>query len=216
MAGVGAVCGSVYGVALNDADEHARLSASFARAPYRSAPVATVLYLKPRNTLVDSPAEVPYPEGAAALEANLTVALLFARRARRVALARALDCVGACALAIDVSIPTSDYFRPAVRERARDRFLPLGAFGSIPGDLEGLVLETYIDGRVAHRRSFAALRRMPAQVIAEVSDYMSFEAGDVLLVGLAGDAPRVRPGARIEGRAAGLAPIRARIVTELP
>ena len=200
------IVGSVYGVVLNDREQNAALAGAFAEKPYAAAPKAPVLYIKPHNTLRFDGAAVPVPEGMAALEAAGTIALLFGDEPNRPV---------AAALALDVCEPHASYYRPAIRQRCRDGFLPMGGF--VPFDLEALVaapIETWIDGAVAHRWSLARLVREIPALIADVGAFMTLADGDVLLVGLAGDAPRVGVGARVELRHAALPTLTADFAQE--
>ncbi len=206
------VNGTVYGVVLNDRDECAALAGVFAEKPYVAAPLAPVLYIKSRNTLATSPALVQLPESCACLQAHVTLALLLGRAATRVDAADALRYVAGYALAIDACEPHESYFRPAVRQRCRDGFLPLGNFRAKPPDLLGGVIETLVDGVVRHRRDLSTLHRAPTKLIADISEFMTLDAGDVLLVGLSGDAPFVSAGQRVEGRLQDLSPVVATIL----
>lgn len=206
------VNGTVYGVVLNDRDERAALAGVFAEKPYLAAPLAPVLYIKSRNTLATSPAHVRLPETCECLQVHVTLALLLGRAATRVDAADALRHVAGYALAIDVCELHESYFRPAVRQRCRDGFLPLGNFRAEPPDLQGGVIQTLVDGVVRHRRDLSTLHRSPAKLMADISDFMTLDAGDVLLVGLTGDAPCVSAGQRVEGRLQDLSPVVATIL----
>ena len=97
----------------------------------------------------------------------------------------------------DVSVPHSNYFRPAVRCQARDGFCPLGprvtARASIV-DPDALLIHTYVDGALAQTAGTADLLRPAARLLAEVTDFMTLSPGDVLATGAAAPAPRVRAG----------------------
>ncbi len=59
-----------------------------------------------------------------------------------------------------------------------------------------------MDGVVRQRASTADLLRPVARLIADVTEFMSFDAGDILLVGTPHDAPRARAGQRYDIRIA--------------
>ncbi|WP_177316860.1 fumarylacetoacetate hydrolase family protein, partial [Burkholderia ubonensis] len=138
-------------------------------------------------------------------------------RTTRVAAGRALDYVHGFTLASDVSVPHPDYYRPAVRFKCRDGFCPLGPAIVPPGaldDVDAIRLTVRIDGNVAQSASTATLIRPVRQLIADVSAFMSFDAGDVLLLGVAGGAPRAKPGSRIEIAAHGIGTLRHALIAE--
>jgi 5-oxopent-3-ene-1,2,5-tricarboxylate decarboxylase/2-hydroxyhepta-2,4-diene-1,7-dioate isomerase len=199
--------GTVYGVALNNRGETARLAEKFTAAPYKEPPRAPILYIKPANThlahggVVSIPAEIPEIEPAAA------VAILFGRDASRVSAADALSHVAGYTLALDLSQPTDSYYRPPIVEKCRDGFLPIGPrlvpAGEI-GDPASLVVGLEIDGTAQGALPLMELVRPVPRLIAEISAFMTFRRGDVLLTGLTPPGARARVGSRISAVAAGI------------
>lgn len=198
------VCGTIYGVVLNDANERSAMADAFTADPYKAPPLAPVVYIKPRLCATSGGAPVPLPAGQSVLNVAGTVALLFGRDATAVGEDEALSYVSAACLALDVSLPSADYYRPAIAERCRDGFLPLGMTGDVQLPDE---VVTLVDGVEVHRWSLDRLVRSPAKLVAELSSFMTFQAGDLLLIGLAGDAPRAIVGQHVRVEASGFAPI---------
>ena len=60
------------------------------------------------------------------------------------------------------------------------------------GDVDAIGLTVRIDGEVAVSASTATLIRPVRELIADVTAFMSFDAGDVLLLGVAGGAAPAR------------------------
>ena len=174
------ISGHIYGVVLNDKPELEKLASAFEAKPYAAPPQAPVVYMKPSTTIARGPIAMAASE---ALVASSTLAILFARDASRCSRSDALGTVGAMALAIDISEPQPDYYRPAVSRLNRDGFLVLGEWGAPLADPASLRIETEIDGEMAHGWSLDRLHRDPAQLIADLSDFMTLRAGDMLLVG---------------------------------
>lgn len=82
-----------------------------------------------------------------------------------------------------------------------DGFLGIGPCFASPeqvGDPNRLQLQVRIDGRLRQTVDLAEMRRSAAQLIADVSEFMTLHHGDVLLLGLGADRPRARAGQRIE------------------
>ncbi|HEJ2442369.1 fumarylacetoacetate hydrolase family protein [Burkholderia multivorans] len=209
--------GTVYGALLNERAALAALGDAVHAAPYGRPPQAPVLYIKPANTHASDGAAVVVPAGVEALEIGASVAVVFARRATRVPAARALDYVHGFTLASDVSVPHPDYYRPAVRFKCRDGFCPLGP-AIVPAaalaDVDAIELSVRIDGEVVARTSTATLIRPLRELIADISAFMSFDAGDVLLLGVAGGAPHARAGSTVEIAADGIGTLRHTLVAE--
>ena len=198
---------TAYGVVLNDQAEQAAYDSAFNAPPYTAPPKAPVVYIKPAACISFNGAPVSLPAGEAALKLSASIALLFGRAS----VDGGLQAVAASALALDVSLPGGDYYRPDIARRCRDGFLPLGAFGGVTVPDE---IVTYIDDVIVHRWSLSRLIRQPAALIADLSRFMTLRAGDLLLVGLPGDAPLAKAGQTIRVEAQNMAPLCTRIVGE--
>lgn len=196
------VRGTAYGVILNDAVSVQKIG-SLEAAPYKGAPKAPVLYIKPANTRAACGATVDLPSGANSVEVAATVGLVIGRAAARVSAATALDHVSGLVLAADLSLPHASYYRPAIKEKCFDGSLPLSSVKPLV-DIAGLTLVTEIDGEVVDRRPLNDLIREPAQLLADVSEWMTLNAGDVLLVGVRYQAPQAKAGSAVRISAEGL------------
>lgn len=203
--------GTIYGVVLNDREELGQLEGAFHEDPYKAPPKAPVVYIKPRLCATGGGAPVLLPVGEEELVAAATLALLIGRDAQGVTPDQAWEHVSAASLALDVSLSAPNYYRPAIAQRCRDGFLPLGPASS-PTMPSSVV--TFINQNEVHRWSLSRLARSPRQLIADLSAFMTLRAGDLLLVGLPGDAPHVRAGQSIRVEADGLAPIETRVEEE--
>ena len=112
----------------------------------------------------------------------------------------ALDHVAGYTVVADISVPHAAFYRPSIRFKARDGFCPIGprvvarAAVANPDDLQ---VRVFIDGREVQATSTAGMTRPVARLIAEVTDFMTLSPGDVLLLGVAHGAPRVRAGERV-------------------
>jgi 5-oxopent-3-ene-1,2,5-tricarboxylate decarboxylase/2-hydroxyhepta-2,4-diene-1,7-dioate isomerase len=208
----GTIAGTAYGVALNDKLELESLGEAFAQAPYKAPPRAPVLYIKPRSCFSYGGAPVPLPADLEEVQVAATVGLQFARDVTGASPADVRAAVGAVCLALDVSEPCPSFYRPAIRQQCRDGFLPLAHFADMPASFAQIVTE--IDGREVHRWSLDRLARPLETAICEISAFMTLRAGDLLLIGIAGDAPRARAGQIVTVRSEGLASLKTAIVPE--
>lgn len=191
--------GTVYGALLNHRSALAVLGDAANQPPYNAPPKAPVLFVKPRNTLALSGEVVRIPAGTPELEVGACLGLVIGRTACRVSVAQALGYVAGYLIVADVSVPHSNYFRPSIRYKARDGFCPLGpavrAGAAVNPD--ALILRSYVDGVLVQTANTADLLRPAARLLADVTEFMTLAPGDVLAMGAAAPAPRVRSGQRM-------------------
>jgi len=192
-----ALSGRVYGALLNHRTALDALGAAIDQPPYQAAPKAPVLYIKPRNTLAASGEPVGVPPGVPELEVGATLGVVIGRPACRLSEESALEYVAGYLIVNDLSIPHLPYYRPAIRFKARDGFCPLGprvvARAAIASP-DALAIRVYIDGVLRHTATTSQLIRTVARLLTDVTEFMTLSPGDVLAVGVAAPAPRVRPG----------------------
>ncbi len=195
--------GMVYGALLNHRTALTALGGAMNHPPYNRPPQAPVLYIKPRNTLASDGAPVFLPPGAAELEVGGSLGLVIGRPSCRLSVDRALEHVGGYLIVNDVSLPHLPYYRPSIPARARDGFCPLSERvvpRSSIADPDALTVRVYVDGELKQTSSTSQLVRPVRQLLADVTEFMTLLPGDILAVGVASPAPRVRAGqrARIE------------------
>jgi 5-oxopent-3-ene-1,2,5-tricarboxylate decarboxylase / 2-hydroxyhepta-2,4-diene-1,7-dioate isomerase len=189
--------GTVYGTLLNHRSALAVLGEAASRPPYNAPPDAPVLYVKPRNTLALQGSVVRIPDGTRELEVGAAVGLVIGRTACKVSEQEALDYVAGYLIVADVSVPHSNYHRPSIRFKARDGYCPLGPAVTARAAIanpDALTVRTYIDDALVQTASTADLIRPAARLLADVTEFMTLAPGDVLALGAAGPAPRVRSG----------------------
>lgn len=196
--------GTVYGVALNSRRHLERLGPALEQAPYVKPPVAPVLYIKPANTLNRSGGMVEIPAGIESLEANATLAVVFERAVAKASPAQVADAIQGYAIALDVCVPHDNLHRPAITARCRDGFLPIGPWIAPLADPDTAEIVTVVNGVEAARWSLADLKRPVFELVAEISRFMTFAAGDALLVGLNPDPAFVKAGDVVTASVAGL------------
>jgi 5-oxopent-3-ene-1,2,5-tricarboxylate decarboxylase/2-hydroxyhepta-2,4-diene-1,7-dioate isomerase len=69
---------------------------------------------------------------------------------------------------------------------------------------------------LAHRRSLSGLLRPAHQLLADVSEFMTLEAGDILMLGAPDDAPLARAGQSVRIEVDGLGALGHSLVAEPP
>jgi len=192
--------GTVYGALLNHRGALAALGDAVHQPPYKSPPQAPVLYIKPRNTHIGHGEPIVVPAGVDELEIGATLGIVIGRGACRVAEADAASVIAGYTVCNDVSVPHASYYRPSLRYKCRDSFLPIGPWivgaRHVP-DPDALSIIVEIDGTVAQRASTGSMLRPVARLIADVSEFMTLSAGDVLMLGVPAGAPRARAGQHV-------------------
>jgi 5-oxopent-3-ene-1,2,5-tricarboxylate decarboxylase / 2-hydroxyhepta-2,4-diene-1,7-dioate isomerase len=221
-----ALSGTVVGALLNHRVDWQGLGAAAEAPPYKGRAKAPVLQVKPRNTLVADDGRgvtVEVPAGVDALEVGATLAIVIGEPACRVAVSDALRHVAGYTLAADIRIAHGGpnqhdrHYRPAVRHRARDGFCPLGprivpAWAITKPD--ELIIDVAVDGRPGHRAGTGERVRGVAQLIADVSAFMTLHAGDLLLLGAPPGAPKVSAGQKVVIALAPIGLLRITLVAE--
>ena len=207
--------GTVYGVLLNDADAVTRLSPAFHDAPYRAPPIAPILYIKPRNTFARDGHAVAVPPSPGEVQIDATVGAVIGRTATGLDEADALSFVAGFVIVSDVTLPHDSFYRPAVRQRCRDGFCPIGDRVEGAGfDLAAAEVVVRINDVTVHRRALSRLVRPLPRLLRDITAFMTLEAGDVVLVGPPDAAPIARPGDRVRIDVAGLGSLSHLIVLE--
>ena len=210
--------GTVYGVLLNDPATVARLAPSFDAPPYKAAPVAPILYIKSRNTFASDGCDVAVPADPGEVRIDGTIGAVIGRSATRVTARDALDHVAGYVVVSDVTLPHESYYRPAIRQRCRDGFCPIGDMVPTSAlaafDVAQASMTIEIDAQVVLRRRFADLVRSLPRLIEDITEFMTLDAGDVLLLGPPEGAPIARPGSTVRIDVPGLGSLSHRVVAE--
>ncbi len=113
-------------------------------------------------------------------------------------------------LVCDWTVPHTSYFRPPVRAKCWDGSL---AIGSVLGNLADIqAIDVQINGVVQPPISLTKLIRSPAQLIADVSDFMTLRPSDLLMLGSPVPRLRLKAGDRIHISAPGLGEITQQVL----
>lgn len=209
--------GTVVGILLNHAPALEALDAVAHLPPYNMPPVAPVLYIKPRNCLAGDGARVVVPADALELEVGATLGIVMGRTACRVTPDEAFDCVAGYTIVCDISIPHEVYYRPSVRLKAHDGFCPMGPTVVSRDKVaapDNLAVQIWVDDMLVQSTRTSERIRPVAQLIADVSEFMTLAAGDVLMLGASAHAPRARAGQQIRIAMEGLGELGFTLVPE--
>ena len=196
--------GTVYGVLLNFRAEVEALAPQMDQPPYKAPPKAPVLYVKTANTWTPSGGAVPVPARVPEVEVGATVGLVMGER----------GTVTGYVLMNDFSVPHTSFFRPPVKFKCLDGFLGVGGALRTDGDPDRFTLEVRIDGELRHTADFSQLVRPAVRLLADVNEFMTLHAGDVLMLGCNAGRPLAKVGERIEISAPGFEPLVNTLVME--
>lgn len=191
--------GTVYGTLLNHRKALEALGESVEQAPYKGAPRAPVLYIKPRNTLRGAVQKTNLPAGTAAFQVGASLGLVILRTACRVPVDSAMDYVAGYVVVNDLSIPHDSFYRPSLRFKAIDGSCVIGPV--VPKakvkNPDALAVRIDIDGKPVQTTETSGMIRPAAQLLADVTEFTTLSSGDVLLLGVAHGAPLARIGQRV-------------------
>ena len=197
--------GLVLAPLMNDPAALLALGAAVDAPPYKGAPKAPVLYIKPRNTFAPADAPMPLPPGVQALQIGASLALVIGRAACRVSADTAVQHIAGLALVADISVPHDSFYRPSARLKALDGSCRVTEPVAYAGqDLASLSLQVQVDGVMLQTATFAGLVRPAAALIADISAFMTLQPGDLLLLGVLHGAPQAVAGQHVAISAPGV------------
>lgn len=207
---------TVVGALLNFRGAWQAMEPAMHQPPHHKPPVHPVLYLKPANTWAAPGQAVVLPAGVDDVEVGGTLGVVFARATARVHERDALSHVAGYRIVNDLTVPHAAILRPPLRQKCRDGFCPMGPLVDAAriASPDALAIRCYVNGDLRLSNTTAHLMRPVARLIAEVSEFMTLEAGDVLLVGVPEDAPRARAGDRVAVEIDGLGRLENRLQAE--
>ncbi|AXF85992.1 Homoprotocatechuate catabolism bifunctional isomerase/decarboxylase [Ephemeroptericola cinctiostellae] len=179
--------GTVHGVLHNDASGIHELGAAVNEAPYKAVPKAPVLYTKPRNTLRGNGQALIAPEGVAALQVGAALGIVMGDVATRLSLDNALSKVAGYTVVNDASVPHSSFYRPSMRFKTFDASCAIGPWVRGVAQItnpDDLMIHTFINDVLVQEYSTAVFTRHVAQLLVDVTEFMTLQQGDILLLGV--------------------------------
>jgi 5-oxopent-3-ene-1,2,5-tricarboxylate decarboxylase / 2-hydroxyhepta-2,4-diene-1,7-dioate isomerase len=208
--------GTVYGVLTNYRGAlEDRGAGSAAAVP--TAPRAPLLYIKPANTWIAYGDAIPLPDDLGTIEAGAALGIVMAGTACRVATVDALNFVAGYTIVNDLGEPHQREVLPATRQRCRDGFCAIGPWVVPRQSLrspDNLRLRVLVNGELKAEISTANMMRSVARLIADVSEFVTLRAGDILHSGVPEHAPGVAAGDRVRVEIEGIGALENPIVPE--
>ncbi|MCO4090145.1 MAG: fumarylacetoacetate hydrolase [Limnohabitans sp.] len=186
--------GTVYGTLLNFRREWDLWAPRMTQDPHKAAPNAPILYVKSANTFSPAGQDLLLQDGVTEVDIGATLGLVIGADAQ----------VAGAVLLCDWSVPHASYYRPPVKFRCRDGFLALPqqvTVGKVV-DWAGLQINVRRNGEQVQTVDLRDLMRDLPTLLADVGEFMTLQAGDVLMVGTdclsGGSRPRAKAGDRVE------------------
>ncbi|WP_230474326.1 fumarylacetoacetate hydrolase family protein [Calidifontibacillus erzurumensis] len=211
------VSGTIYGTLLNYKGVLEKLSDALNKDPYKQPPKAPILYIKPANTMIGNKMAIPLPEGVEELEIGASLGIVIGRKATQVRKEEVFNYIAGYTIANDVSIPHESVYRPAISQKCRDGFCPVGPW-VIERDAvlnpDALEIRVYINGELKQKNTTANLIRSVSQLVADVTEFMSLDEGDVLLVGVPENPPLAKAGDQVRIEIEGIGSLENIVVYE--
>ncbi|ERS13274.1 fumarylacetoacetate hydrolase family protein [Alloalcanivorax xenomutans] len=208
--------GTLFGVALNYRSLLEARLPEFHQPPYQKPPEKPVLFIKTPNTRNAHQGTVARPQGER-LQPGPALGVVIGRRASRVSEQDALDYVRGYTVVNEFSLPEDSYYRPAIKAKCRDGFCALGPWWVDRDDIANphdLTLTLTVNGVEKQRGSTADLIRPIPRLIAELSEFMTLNEGDVLITGTPPGRVDVSEGDQVDTTIESIGTLRNLIVTD--
>jgi len=190
---------TVVGALLNFRGEWAAMEPAMHREPHFKPPQHVVLYLKPANTVAGDGDAIVLPAGVTQVQVGATLGVVIGASAARVPESEAMAYVAGYVPVNDVTVPQATVLRPPIKHKCRDTFCPIGAQvpASAVRDPGDLAIRAYVNGELRATSSTRELVRPLPRLLAEVTEFMTLEPGDILLVGVPENVPLAQAGDRV-------------------
>lgn len=160
-------------------------------------PNEPILFSKLSNTVAASGEPIPLPSSAEQYDYEAELGVIIGERAKGVPEKEALDYVFGYCNANDLSARELQ-FRSSqwLLGKTLDKFLPLGPYvvtADEVGDPQSLDIRCWVNGDLRQESNTADMIFTVAQLISYISQYVTLEAGDLLLTGTPSGVVAGRP-----------------------
>lgn len=202
--------GKILGLALNYADHAGELGLAIPDEP--------AIFFKPATALVGHRGAIVSPPRVQYMHYENELAAVIGTRCRRVREANALNHVAGYTIANDVTVRdfVTNTFRPPVKAKGWDTFLPMGPYLVVDevADPQALEIRTYVNGTLRQSGSTADQLMCLAEFIEYVSEYMTLEPGDILLTGTPPGLSHIYPGDSLRLEITGLEALESVVISD--
>ena len=194
------VSGTVYGTLFNYQEDLLQMEEKFLQKPYDAPPNAPILYIKPANTISYNGAPILMPKEIKTLEIGASLGVVIGKKAVAIKESEAFNYIAGYTIVNDVSIPHESIFRPAVPYKTRDGFCPIGPWiveAKGIKDPNRLTIKIFVNEELKLEKHNNTLVRPIAKLLADITEFMTLDIGDTLLVGISTNSPQVIIGDKV-------------------
>ncbi len=176
--------GTVIALGLNYADHVQELSKELT-VTSKDEPL---IFLKSASACIGHRGETRRPDDVQMMHYECELAVVIGRTAKKVKAAQALDHVAGYTVCNDYAIRDflENWYRPNLPVKNRDNCTVLGPWlveVSDIADPSNLTLRTLVNGRITQQGNTSNMINNVAALIEYLSDFMTLQAGDVILTG---------------------------------
>ena len=185
----------IIGLVLNYSDHANELGIATAPEP--------VLLWKPNSALIGHLGGIVYPSGATFMHYEAELVIVMGRECRRVKASNALSFVKGYTIGNDVTVRDfiTNTFRPPIKAKGFDTFLPLGPCIATPDeipDVSNLKLTTKVNGEIRQEGNTKNLMHSVQKLIEYISEFMTLDPDDLIMTGTPKGISPIVPGDVVE------------------
>jgi len=163
-------------------------------------PDRPMLFLKPPNTVAGHRDKVPLPAQKDRVDHEAELGVIIDRQCRSVSIDEAMDVVAGFTCVNDISNRDDQQVEQNwVRGKAFDHAAPIGPCIATPDEVPtDAAIELRVNGEVRQSSSRSALIFSTAELIAEITTYMTLERGDIISTGTTSGVGPLQGGDSVE------------------
>ncbi|MGO3150251.1 MAG: fumarylacetoacetate hydrolase family protein, partial [Glutamicibacter ardleyensis] len=159
-------------------------------------------FMKASSSLATTGSTVERPAGTELLAFEGEIALIIGKAARRVSVEEAWSYVGSVTASNDLGVHDIKYADKGsnIRSKSGDGYTPMGPTALAAADLDPakLRVQTWVNGKIVQDADTSELLFSFAQIVADLSQQMTLEPGDVILTGTPAGSSVFFPGDVVE------------------
>ncbi|MBI4521562.1 MAG: fumarylacetoacetate hydrolase family protein [Gemmatimonadetes bacterium] len=179
-----------------------------------AVPAEPLIFFKPPSAIIGDGEAIEIPDGVGRVDQEAEIAVVIGRRARRVDVKEAAQCVAAYAPLNDVT--ARDVQRNDdqwTRAKGFDTFCPVGPpVAADAVDAGKLTIVARVNGVERQRGSIQQLAFGVPQLIAFISGIMTLEPGDIIATGTPAGVGPIQPGDSVEIELVGYSKVRNPVI----
>jgi 2-keto-4-pentenoate hydratase/2-oxohepta-3-ene-1,7-dioic acid hydratase in catechol pathway len=210
--------GKIIGAPINY-KAHAQESAQDANIGHGRA-ITTIgdwgMFLKAGTSLIGVSDDIVLRFGDRRNDHEVELAVIIGKTCRQVKASEAMAHVAGYVVMNDISVPHGSFYRPSMRFKCRDGSCPMGAFiaRDAIANPDALTVKVAIDGVVVQQTDTGGRIRSVAQLLVDVTEFMTLNPGDILSIGVSAHAPRAQSGQRVTITMGGVGEIENTLMSE--